>query len=135
MSEKPTVRYEAQGDVVVVTIDRFEARNAVGHVTRRELADAFRRFDNDPAASVAILTGVLATADVNANLNTNLKEIVGKTLVFEQLKAVALTLVLSVVATAVIATVVKVLIGLRPTVEAETQGLDITDHQEEGYVL
>ena len=33
------------------------------------------------------------------------------------------------------ATVVKVLIGLRPTVEAETQGLDITDHQEEGYVL
>ena len=83
----------------------------------------------------AILTGVLATADVNANLNTNLKEIVGKTLVFEQLKAVAFTLVLSVVATAVIATVVKVIIGLRPTVEAETQGLDITDHQEEGYIL
>ena len=83
----------------------------------------------------AILTGVLATADVNSNLNTNLKDIVGKTLVFEQLKAVALTLVLSVVATAIIATVVKVIIGLRPTVEEETQGLDITDHQEEGYVL
>ncbi len=83
----------------------------------------------------AILTGVLATADVNSNLSTNLKDIVGKTLVFEQLKAVALTLVLSVVATAIIATVVKVIIGLRPTVEEETQGLDITDHQEEGYVL
>ena len=83
----------------------------------------------------AILTGVLATVDVNANLATNLKDIVGKTLVFEQLKAVGLTLVLSVVATAVIATVVKVIIGLRPTVEEETQGLDITDHQEEGYVL
>ena len=83
----------------------------------------------------AILTGVLATVDVNANLATNLKDIVGKTLVFEQFKAVGLTLVLSVVATAVIATVVKVIIGLRPTVEEETQGLDITDHQEEGYVL
>ena len=83
----------------------------------------------------AIMTGVLATADVNSNLNTNLKDIVGKTLVFEQLKAVALTLALSVVATAVIAIVVKVIIGLRPTIEQETQGLDITDHQEEGYVL
>ncbi len=84
----------------------------------------------------AIMTGVLATVDVNANLATNLKEIVGKTLVFEQLKAVALTLILSVVATAVIGIVVKVLVGgLRPTPEAESQGLDITDHSEEGYVL
>ena len=83
----------------------------------------------------AIMTGILATADVNGNLNTNLKEIVGNTLLTEQLKAVALTLVLSVVATAVIATVVKVIIGLRPTIEEETTGLDLTDHQEEGYVL
>ncbi len=84
----------------------------------------------------AIMTGVLATVDVNANLATNLKDIVGKTLVLEQLKAVALTLILSVVATAVIAIVVKVLVGgLRPTPEAESQGLDITDHSEEGYVL
>ena len=72
---------------------------------------------------------------MNANLNTNLKEIVGKTLVVHQLYAVGVTLALAVVATAVIATVVKVIIGLRPTVEAETQGLDITDHQEEGYIL
>ena len=95
----------------------------------------------------AIMTGILAvrpTLDngdanplsVNANLATNLKDIVGKTLVFEQLKAVVLTLILSVVATAVIAIVVKVLVGgLRPTPEAESQGLDITDHSEEGYVL
>ena len=91
----------------------------------------------------AILTGILATGSVNSNLladgvagKNGLKAAVeGHTLVFGQLKAVALTLVLSVVATAVIATVVKVIIGLRPTVEEETQGLDITDHQEEGYVL
>ena len=38
-------------------------------------------------------------------------------------------------ATAVIALVVKIVVGLRPTPEAESQGLDITDHQEEGYIL
>lgn len=83
----------------------------------------------------AILTGILATVDVNANLTTNLKDIVGKTLVFEQLKAVGLTLVLSVVGTFVLAFVVKAIVGLRPTPESETAGLDITDHQEEGYLL
>jgi len=83
----------------------------------------------------AIMTGILATADVNANLNTNLKAIVGHTLVFEQLKAVALTLVLSIVGTIIIAFIVKAIVGLRPTPELETAGLDITDHGEEGYIL
>jgi enoyl-CoA hydratase len=57
MSDKPTVVYETRGPVAIVTIDRFEARNAVGHRTRVELADAFRRFDADESSSVAILTG------------------------------------------------------------------------------
>jgi enoyl-CoA hydratase len=57
MSTQPTVRFEARGAVAVITIDRPQARNAVGHVTRRELAEAFRRFDGDPALSVAVLTG------------------------------------------------------------------------------
>jgi Amt family ammonium transporter len=83
----------------------------------------------------AILTGVLATADVNSNLNTNLKDIVGKSLVVEQFKAIALTLVISIVGTIVIAMIIKVILGLRPTAEGETQGLDVTDHQEEGYIL
>jgi len=81
----------------------------------------------------AVLTGVLATADVNGNLNTNLKDIVGKTLLTEQFKAIGITLVLSLVATAVLAYVVKAVIGLRPTEEDEAKGLDITDHGEEGY--
>ena len=84
----------------------------------------------------AIMTGVLATLDSgNANLATNLKDIVGKTLVFEQLKAVAFTLMLSIVGTVVITFIVKAVVGLRPTPEEETTGLDLTDHQEEGYVL
>ena len=82
----------------------------------------------------AFLTGVLATADVNANLNTNLKEIVGKTLVAEQCKAIALTLVLSIVGTTVIAFAIKALMGLRPAAESEREGLDVSDHEEKGYI-
>ena len=82
----------------------------------------------------AFLTGVLATAEVNANLNLNLKEIVGKTLVAEQCKAIALTLVLSIVGTAVIAYAIKILMGLRASAEAEREGLDINDHEEKGYI-
>ncbi len=81
----------------------------------------------------ALVTGFLATADVNSNLTTNLKDILGKTLWIEQLKAMGITIVLSVVATAVIAYIVKAVIGLRPTEEGETIGLDLTDHGEEGY--
>src|SRR4051812_3930335 len=83
----------------------------------------------------AFLTGILATADVNANLSTNLKDIVGKTLWLEQLKAIGLTLVLAIVGTVVIAYLVKFTIGLRPTPEGEQEGLDLTDHGEEGYIL
>jgi len=52
-----TVRYELRGAVAVVTIDRPEVRNAVDVPTARALADAFRRFDADAAALVAVLTG------------------------------------------------------------------------------
>jgi Amt family ammonium transporter len=81
----------------------------------------------------AFLTGVLATSSVNANLDTNLKDIVGKTLWLEQLKAMGLTIALAVVGTIVIAYVVKAVIGLRPDEEVETMGLDLTEHGEEGY--
>ncbi|MEO6848303.1 MAG: ammonium transporter [Chthoniobacterales bacterium] len=83
----------------------------------------------------AILTGFFATADVNANLKTNLAALVGKTLWLEQLKAVALTLALSIIGTIVIASIVKVVIGLRPSEEVETEGLDLGEHGEEGYIL
>ena len=83
----------------------------------------------------ALATGFLATADVNGNLNTNLKDIVGHTLYLEQLKVIAFTIILSVVGTALIAFVLKFTLGLRPTPEGEEAGLDVTDHGEEGYIL
>ena len=35
----------------------------------------------------------------------------------------------------IIAFIVKMIVGLRPTPEVENQGLDIAEHQEEGYIL
>jgi Amt family ammonium transporter len=81
----------------------------------------------------ALLTGFLATPVANANLSLNLADVVGKTLWIEQLKAIALTIVLSVVATVVLAYIVKAVVGLRPTTEDELQGLDYADHGEAGY--
>jgi len=83
----------------------------------------------------ALLTGFLATNTVNANLDLNLKDIVGNTLWIEQLKAIGLTLVMAIVGTVILAYIVKAVIGLRPTTEQESQGLDISDHGEEGYIL
>jgi ammonium transporter, Amt family len=90
----------------------------------------------------AILTGILASKDINPNLvsetyavpNGLAKLATEGGLVFAQLKACAITIVLSVVATIIIALVVKAIIGLRPTSEVETAGLDISEHGEEGYV-
>lgn len=82
----------------------------------------------------ALLTGIFATASVNGNLNTNLQAIVGHSLWLEQLKAMGLTVVLSVVSTVIIAYAIKATIGLRPDLEDEQTGLDLTDHGEEGYI-
>lgn len=81
----------------------------------------------------ALLTGFLATAEANPNLSLNLADIVGKTLWIEQLKAMGLTIALSVVATVVIAYIVKLTVGLRPEHDEELQGLDLVDHGEQGY--
>jgi len=81
----------------------------------------------------AILTGFLATTEVNPL--ANVKDIVGKTLFLEQFKAVAVTLVIAVAGSFILAYFVRFCIGLRPSPENESTGLDLTDHQEEGYTI
>jgi Amt family ammonium transporter len=81
----------------------------------------------------AILAGVFANVDINPNLKTNLASLVGNGLWLEQLKAVGVTMVLSIGGTAVIAYAIRAIIGLRPTAEAEETGLDDSDHGEAGY--
>jgi Amt family ammonium transporter len=51
----------------------------------------------------------------------------------EQFKAVGLTIVWSVVATAVIAYLLKAVMGLRAAPEIEEAGLDLAEHGEQGY--
>ncbi|HNG58149.1 MAG TPA: ammonia channel protein, partial [Solirubrobacterales bacterium] len=85
----------------------------------------------------AFLTGMLARNSANANLAANLKDKVTDTLfqplLIEQIKAIVLTIVLAVVMTTIIAFITKALVGLRPTEEVETLGLDLAEHGEEGY--
>lgn len=45
------------GAVTTISINRPEVRNAVDHTAAAALAEAFRRFDGDEDASVAVLTG------------------------------------------------------------------------------
>ena len=85
----------------------------------------------------ALMTGMLARNAANGNLALNLKDYVKDTftqpLLMEQFKAVGITIALAVVGTVVIAFVVKLLVGLRPTDEVEITGLDESEHGEIGY--
>jgi enoyl-CoA hydratase len=56
------VRFETDGEVAIVTIDRPEVRNAVDGPTAAELAAAFRRFDADDSLAVAILSKPVVAA-------------------------------------------------------------------------
>jgi enoyl-CoA hydratase len=53
----PAVRIEKAGPVWTVLLSRPERRNAVDGPTAVALADAFREFDADPEAAVAVLHG------------------------------------------------------------------------------
>jgi enoyl-CoA hydratase len=62
------IRYETDGPVAIVTIDRPEVRNAVDRPTAAALADAFRRFDADEELCAAVLTGADGTFCAGADL-------------------------------------------------------------------
>jgi ammonium transporter, Amt family len=80
----------------------------------------------------AILTGIFASPEANGVLSSmNLMD----GLLMNQIKACVLTIVLSVVATTIIAYIVKFTIGLRASDEVQSTGLDTEEHGEEGYLL
>src|ERR1700680_4502812 len=56
MSE-PVVTYHLDGPVAWLTINRPEARNALSEAVRVGLFDGVRRFNDDAAARVLVLTG------------------------------------------------------------------------------
>ena len=65
-----TIRVDREAQIWTVTITRPEVRNAVDGPTARALADAFRAFDADAEARVAILTGEGGHFCAGADLRT-----------------------------------------------------------------
>jgi len=62
------VRVEKNGPVTTVILDRPDRRNAVDRATADELAAAFRGFDADDSADVAVLWGAGGTFCAGADL-------------------------------------------------------------------
>jgi Amt family ammonium transporter len=90
----------------------------------------------------ALMTGFLARTAANGNFGLSLNapghapyitDTLFQPLVLEQIKAIGVTLALAVCGTLVIAFVVKAVVGLRPSEESESIGLDLSEHGEEGY--
>jgi enoyl-CoA hydratase len=63
-----SVRVEPHGPVTTVILDRAERRNAVDRDTAQALADAFRAFEADDDARVAVLHGEHGTFCAGADL-------------------------------------------------------------------
>jgi Amt family ammonium transporter len=78
----------------------------------------------------ALGTGLLATKAVNSNLKDELLT----QLLLSQFGEILVTLILSAVATAVIALALRGVVGLRPSPDVETTGLDLSEHGEEAYI-
>jgi len=57
VSEEPEVVVAQQDRILVITINRPQARNAVNAAVSQGLANAMDRLDDDPALSVAVLIG------------------------------------------------------------------------------
>lgn len=63
-----TIQIDQVQRTTVITINRPEVRNAVDRTTAQALAEAFRRFDADTDADVAVLTGANQTFCAGADL-------------------------------------------------------------------
>ncbi len=89
----------------------------------------------------AILTGVFATracwdiGAVNGEPGTKLGLIEGGTVIGGQIAAVAVTWIFSIVVTFILLKIVDAAVGLRVSPKEETLGLDVSQHEEEGYIF
>jgi enoyl-CoA hydratase len=63
-----SVLADRKGKVLVVTINRPQARNAVDSATARKLSDVFQAFERNDELAVAILTGAQGTFCAGADL-------------------------------------------------------------------
>jgi Amt family ammonium transporter len=87
----------------------------------------------------ALLTGVFATRATGATFSIDkgarLGLLEGGKLLAAQIAAVAITWILAAAATFIILKVLDAVMGLRVSHEDEIQGLDLSQHGEEGYIF
>jgi ammonium transporter, Amt family len=83
----------------------------------------------------SLLLGVFADTAVNSLGFDGMLEGGGTDLLMDQLVAVGATLVYSGVVSLVLALVIKAVIGLRADPDEEDEGLDISQHAEQGYAM
>jgi enoyl-CoA hydratase/carnithine racemase len=69
------IRYDKDGKIAIITINRPEAMNAMDRETSQELAEAFQDFDRDDQMLVAILTGA---GDKAFSAGADLKKMYGR---------------------------------------------------------
>lgn len=82
----------------------------------------------------ALLTGVFSSAEIAGEGKGGVIEGNSQQLI-NQVVAAGTSLVLAVVGTFIILKVVDALVGLRASQEDEIQGLDLSQHGEEGYII
>jgi Amt family ammonium transporter len=82
-----------------------------------------------------LLLGFLANPEINPRLNVHLAGIVGHTLWLQQFEAILVVTLISILGSVIAGFIVRIFVGFRPTREAESIGLDLTEHGEEGYIL
>ena len=64
------LRYEQEGRIVTITMNRPDERNAIGdHAACQEMVAAFERANGDPGVSVVILTGAGTAFSAGGNLD------------------------------------------------------------------
>ncbi|MCA9122684.1 MAG: ammonium transporter [Planctomycetales bacterium] len=85
----------------------------------------------------AVLTGVFATTQVNPGFADGVfyDPTGGMSVLIGQIVAVIVTFVFSIIGTFIILKVLDATMGLRVSQEQETQGLDLSQHGEEGYIF
>jgi Amt family ammonium transporter len=88
----------------------------------------------------ALLTGVFAASAINPIFTDASGKVLPSGLLegnahqlFNQLVGVLIAWILAIVGTLIILKIVDKLVGLRVTEDQETQGLDLSQHGEEGY--
>jgi Amt family ammonium transporter len=82
-----------------------------------------------------LLTAAFASVAINPNLQTNLGGLLGWKLVAGQATAMAMVVAVSLVGTLAAVALTKWVVGLRPALEEEINGLDYADHGERGWHL